>query len=98
MIDHFKKLKNLIVVRLKKIEKSTERSIGPRKSISRSQKIDQAIDQTIKDRKMENRMSLFYLLLLKIEKVRKKIDCFPTDQSKMIDHRFLIGITKCNSG
>ncbi len=25
--------------------------------------------------------------------IEKKIDCFPTDQSKMIDYRFLIGIT-----
>ncbi len=25
--------------------------------------------------------------------IKKKIDCFPTDQSKKIDHRFLIGIT-----
>ncbi len=24
--------------------------------------------------------------------IEKKIDCFPTDQSKKIDHRFLIGI------
>ncbi len=36
--------------------------------INRSQKIDQAIDQTIKEKKMENRMSFFYLLLFKIEK------------------------------
>ncbi len=25
--------------------------------------------------------------------IEKKIDSFPTDQSKMIDHQFLIGIT-----
>ncbi len=64
MIDHFKKSKNLID-RLKKIEK-----LVLKKSINWSQKIDQAIDQTIKEKKMENRTSFFYLLLLKIEKNR----------------------------
>ncbi len=67
MIDHFKKSKNLIDW-LKKIKKSIDQSSGLKKSINWSQKIDQAIDQTIKEKKMENRTSFFYLLLLKIEK------------------------------
>ncbi len=32
--------------------------------------------------------------MIEIPWSKKKIDCCPTDQSKMIDHRFLIGITK----
>ncbi len=65
MIDRFEKSKNEIDW-LKKIKKSI---IGlKKKSIKWSQKIDQAIDQTIKERKMENHTLFFYLVLLKIEK------------------------------
>ncbi len=61
MIDHFKKLKNSINT-LKKIEKSIDRSIGLKKSINWSQKIDQAMQSvTVTINKYKNESEIFLL-------------------------------------
>ncbi len=94
MIDHFKKSKNSINW-LKKVKQSIDRSIGLKKNdqlVSKNRSRDNLNDQRKENGKLYKKIDHSKIEWSKFYD-RKKIACFPTDPSKMIDYRFLMGIT-----
>ncbi len=98
MIDDFKKLKNSID-QLKKIEKSinwsqkNQSSDGSNNQIKENGKSYAIFLFSVTENRKRNRKKIDHSVIPKLSD-QKKIDYFPTDQSKMINYRFLIGITR----